>query len=231
MSALSSNPTLQCTIDAEKPSFFEGMRDLFGALVQPSDPLQHGYAASRSITECNRFHVTPDAPLGPIHYSCDANALYVYTARYANGDLGVIAIVGEYARYVIESGELGRDYQGLLARTDYCGEILSHTLTQVVTPAVTSSLVESVISFENSTNLRYFFSPQVTEPGLVTTPLSILRVKLSGFPMRPAPVCTLLSSYNSSDIILTVGRSVEDPRSYAVNLTSPRPSVPLRYRS
>lgn len=225
MSGSPSTTTSRITIEATSAlrSIMNGVRGVLGGLVSPRPDSPSVFIATDPIgAECYGFHVFPDAPLGPIHYSCDTNSIFVYTARYKDDSTGVIIISGEYVKFLIRSGRLKKEYDELLGRTEKHGEITAHTLTQVMTPLSASSCYLDAIAFTNMTDVKTFFAPHVLNPGPVKLPLQLLRIKLSGFPVQPAAVCTIQSSIGNHAVFLSIGRNVTDPHPYAVNVTALR---------
>jgi hypothetical protein len=225
MSGSPSTTLSRITIEATPAprSIMNGVRGVLGGLVSPRPELASGFTATDRIgAECYGFHVCPDAPLGPIHYSCDTNSIFVYTARYKDDSIGVIIISGEYVKFLIRSGKLQEEYDQLLAHTETHGEVSAHTLTQVMTPVSASSCYLDNIAFINMTEVKTFFAPHPLNPGPLKLPLQVLRIKLSGFPVQPAAVCTIESSIGNHEVFLSIGRNVTDPHPYAVNVTALR---------
>lgn len=220
MGASSNITTMRYEIEAAPRSLVGRCLDSLGALNRPSTPTPSAYHPTRGPAECFRFHITDNAPLGPIHLSCGFNAVFLYAARYKNGELGVLGLVGQCLRPLIDTGNLPDEYQALLGRTDYCGEIVSHTLTEVVTPTSTSSIVDRVISFENKTHLQSFFRTQASHSLPVDAPLRLLRLELLGYSLAHPPTCTLSSTGRERDLLLTIGRSVDDEHARVLNVSN-----------
>jgi hypothetical protein len=120
--------------------------------------------------------------IGPLALSTACNHLFCYAARYDDGAAALSVIAGDCALAPVADGRLQRDISLINNLTLYHGPIASHSLTTVVTPRSSHTMLASWVLHHSQTEL---LQTLVNTPDALGTenpaPLMPIRVRLHGW--------------------------------------------------